>query len=520
MESKTMTDGPSGSETSTTPKKQPGLLQTSVRAIVVLVVCSAAIFWAYRSVWDSYHPLRAAAGRLNSGSPAQRVEAIKQLTDLGIAASGETIEALVPALHDPDAGVRAEAAQALGVVGSYAVRANPQDAGSALKALLESLGDPTPAVRVAALGALRILSGTTLSGGDSAEARGKSKAAAAEAPPTPVPAAEVAEACLKLLGDGEPDVQQAAIGTLGTIGPLGLGTPPKPLFDEVESRSATNRTAAIAALAGFPRGLDPLVPALLRHLEHDEPAVREACAQALARMRPQALSSAVVPDLLAGLKSPDRDVRMRIIALISRLSPDVGQVTPALIAVLKEPVDSDGRRVGPGMTITPAGPAHEAARALGQLAPGTKSAEAAIKALTEVVETGPDQRKRTAAEALSHFGPEAVRAVPALIKTIQETGGKPDPGGPAPPAAAALSRIAPSTPAADKAVAALSDALKSESVPTRQAAARALEHFGSAAAPALPALRELKDKDGAPNVREAASATLEAVKDKGAPKSE
>src|SRR5262249_50767217 len=156
-------------------------------------------------------------------------------------------------------------------------------------------------------------------------------------------------------------------------------------------------------------GLDPLVPALLRHLENDEASVREACEQALARIRPQALSSAVVPDLIAGLKSPDRDVRTRIITLISRLSPDVGQVTPPLIAVLKEPLDSDGGRVGPGMTIVPAGPAHDAARALGQLAPGTKSADDAIKALTEVVESGPDQRKGSAAEALGHFGPAAAR---------------------------------------------------------------------------------------------------------------
>jgi HEAT repeat protein len=510
MDKNSTTDVTSGPTSPPAEKGKNRPLQASMRAIIMLIVCCAAIFWAYRSVWESYHPLKAAAGKLTSGSTAQHLAAIRQLTELGTGDSAEAVRALVPALHDQDETVRAEAAQAIGAVGSYAARSDPETIGLAIKGLLESLSDTKPAVRIAVISALRILSGSSL-GEPQRETR--KAAAASKSSASTVDVAPVSEAFLKLLGDPDPEVQRAAIGALATIGPRALGTPPRALFEVVENPSAVIRVGAISALAGFPRGLDPLVPALLKHLEHDEPEVRDACAQALGRIRPSALSSAVAPDLVAGLKSPDRDVRTRIIALISRLSPDVGQVAPALIAVLHEPVSSDGTTFGPGMIPSHVGPAHEAARALGQLAPGTKSADAAIKALTEVLESGPDQRKATAATALGRFGQAAAEAVPALIKRLQETAGQTEPGGPGPSNASTLADISPGTPYADKAVVALTAALRSAWSPTREAAIHALSKFGPAATPALPALRELKEKDPVPNVREAAEATLSALKD-------
>src|SRR5262249_7643731 len=78
-------------------------------------------------------------------------------------------------------------------------------------------------------------------------------------------------------------------------------------------------------------------------------------------------------------------------------------------------------------------------------------------------------------------------------------------------AARALSRIAPGTPLATAAVTALTAALKSESIATREAALGALEPFGPAAAAAIPSIRAVQEKDPIPNVRQAATSALEAL---------
>src|SRR5262249_30272993 len=54
-----------------------------------------------------------------------------------------------------------------------------------------------------------------------------------------------------------------------------------------------------------------------------------------------------------------------------------------------------------------------AARALGRIAPGTKSAGAALAALTEALH-GPPQVRLGAISALAAFGPKAVGVVPQL----------------------------------------------------------------------------------------------------------
>jgi HEAT repeat protein len=185
-----------------------------------------------------------------------------------------------------------------------------------------------------------------------------------------------------------------------------------------------------------------------------------------------------------------------------------------LIAVLNEPIDSDQATAeGRTAVTTFTGPAHRAAEALGRLAPGTLASGQAVAALTAVVRSGPKQRRASAADALGRFGTEAAPAIPALVTMLGEVETGEESTNDKASAAEALVRIAPGTSAADQAVAALTAALKSNSIATRRAALRALPSFGKAGAGAIPQIRTLKESDPIPNVRKAAASALEELED-------
>jgi HEAT repeat protein len=253
---------------------------------------------------------------------------------------------------------------------------------------------------------------------------------------------------------------------------------------------------------------------LLRHLEDDQIPVREACVEAIRRIRPPAVSPAVAPAVIAALRIPDRLARSGLVTLLGRLKPDPGAAVPALIAILREPIDSDVKAVERAVVPYESynGPAHDAAHALRAIAPGTPQEGEAMAALVEVVRSGPAQRKGSAAEALGAFGPAAASAVPALIGLLNETGSAKEPTRAGGLAAGALGKIAPGTPTADEVLAALTAALRAPWTPTREAALGALPAFGPKAAGAIPAVRELKDKDPDPGVRKAAGEALEKIK--------
>jgi hypothetical protein len=185
-----------------------------------------------------------------------------------------------------------------------------------------------------------------------------------------------------------------------------------------------------------------------------------------------------------------------------------------LITVLREPVDSDIRTQGERrMVLAYEGPAHSAARALSRIARKTAAEGEAIAALTEVVKSGPAQRRVSAADALAGFGPAAVGAIPALITMLNQDVATKAETADGESASRALAEIAPSTPSASLAVAALTAALKSDAISTREAAIEALAPFGSAASGAIPALREIEEKDRVPNARKAAKSALKSLQE-------
>jgi HEAT repeat protein len=505
-------DGPSQADFSQVVANKRRPLGNAVRALMLVMVSAGAIFFAGWTVWMNNHPVQAAARGLRSGDPSQRVDAVRQLWTLGTSASGEVIDSLIPALRDPNALVRGTAVEALGVIGAYTIRSESgsQAPGAVVTALTETLKDTEPSVRSAAATALGIIVGTVAR---PSSGRGSSKASQkAKAPESSIDPAAVNTLLFDLVGDRDTTVRQAALSAIRQVSSKRHGEPPQALFSAVEDESATTRASAVGTLVTFSSGLDPLIPALLRHLEQDEPSVRAACSQALGEIQPSSLTPAVIPALIAGLPSPDRDVRLHLVSLVGRMSPEARTAVPALIKVLREPIDSDQISAGGGaMSVSYAGPAQEAARALGRIAPRTPSAGDAIAALTEILRSGPPKRRAAAAAALGQFGPAAAQAAPAMVTLLQAALASKEPTGDGPSAAAALGQVAPGSASAAAAVTALTVALNSPESSTRLGALRALRSFGPAAAGAIATIRAIQEKDSTPNIRKSAAATLEAL---------
>jgi HEAT repeat protein len=487
--------------------------------VIALAVCCAAIFWAARTVWENSHPAVAIAQAMRSADPDQRLAAIREVAVLAADDSGAVIPPLVTALKDPVPGVRSAAAQSLGTMGSKAITAGTKAEAvrAAAQGLFAALNDPDASVRSEATRELATLADLASETSRRSAGRGKAKAADAAAPPAPnlIDLKEVVAGILELLGDPDIEVRRATLLAIGNVAPKVYGNPPEGLFKAIEDESPIIREAAITASAGFSHDLDALVPSLLRHAEHDDPAVKGASLQALGRINPRALSKSVTPVLTEGLRSRSPDLRLQLVSLIGKMPPDPTATVPALIDVLRETDKSDQARMAGQMAMTVyAGPAQEAAQVLGRIAPGTPAAGQAIAALAGVVRAGPPPRRAASARALAQFGPAASEAVTGLIAMLKLAAASEQITEDGPAAARALGRIAPGTSRARDAVDALTTALKANSAPMREAAVEGIRSFGPAAAsdPAtISTLREL-EKDRMPNIRKAATSALEALK--------
>jgi HEAT repeat protein len=476
--------------------------------IVLLALLGGAFYWVLAPVLrrepeKSPEPAAALAFHgLRSGNPSERQSALRQVVQFGMGDINRSIPLVIESLADSDAAVRAQAAQTLAILGSYAVLESPSDMSSqsggpglvsaTTSALIVTLAkDEQSFVRAAAADALRNISVTTPRAA-AMSTRGSEKAgggpARATTPSTsPVDLNAIEAALTAALHDRNDDVRSAAATALGGAGPRASAEPPQPLVKALSDESAATRAAAAKALANFQSGLGPVIPALIRLSASDTHAVHEACTEALGKIKRSAYSAAAVPALVDGLKDRDREVRLHVLSLLAPLGPEAADAVPALIAVLNEPLDSDrttGRAVGRSLMSVSTGPAHEAAKALGKIAPGTRYAGKAVNALAEVVHAGPARRRASAADALGEFGPLAAAAVPALIQMLAESdAGKSDvPNRDGEAAAQAMSRIAAGSQSSEAVVAALGESLRSKTSTSRPAVLRALKHLEAQAA--------------------------------------
>jgi HEAT repeat protein len=420
--------------------------------------------------------------------PANSPSAVASLSAAAIA--------LTRCAQDPNARLRAAVVQYLGPIGASLVKSGSggSAAGSAANALKAGLADPEPQVRFAA-----------------ATSVGKIDSRKLAAMTTPsFNRRELMDALANMLGDGEERVRFAAINALAAQ-PLMNGDPAPALANGLKDEMPTIRVATIRSVVNnqYRQGLNPWVPLLLHHAEHDpDPLVCEECISALSwAFKPPAITAAVLPDLLRRLKS--EDVRLRSLAawILASLRTDAVAAIPELLLFLDEPVAPHAEpEWTPRYNLDPAS---AAARALGQIAPGCAREKKVVAALTEVVRGGPESRRGWAAEALGEFRSAAVEAVPALIKLISDAAAD-DKFQCASRAASALGKIAPESRRADQALAALLPTLDSKMWFVQFSALDALGLFGAKAAPAIAKISALQN-DRNMHVRNAAVKALASI---------
>jgi HEAT repeat protein len=461
-----------------------------LRSLLVAVACVAALLWSARSLFDQARPMIEHARTLDRGDREARRDAAGALAE----AEGDDIplavQALGRALHDGEPSVRATAAGALAVQCSRALAASPSGpprwVGEAARDLIAALDDPSAEVRSSAALGLQTL-----------YARPRPATANGAPPPAPPQIGRAVEALTAALGDDEESVRLASISTLGVIAQQTPLAPPRALIAALESGTPPVRSLAGHALGAFERDVDEAARALLRVVRAEPPdsPLGGRCAQSLRQLRP---SAGLVPDLVEALRSGDDPARFVALTQLAHYGPEAAPAVPALLEALDRPVPA-GDEAALAISC-------DAATALGAIGPGAGEEGRVIEALRRALGSEHERRRWHAAEALGHFRPPRDAVLSDLIARIdrEEPGATPIWG-----AAEALGRLAPGTPRADEALAAIGRALDRSEPYGRTQVIEALTRFGAKAAPLLPRLRALaQPEQGDPQLREAARRAL------------
>jgi HEAT repeat protein len=477
----------------------------SVLTLMALIVCCAVMMWAARTLWESQHPAIAAARGLRSGKASKRLAAIRDVASLGSEDSTGAIPPLIERLRDADAEVRAAAADALGLVGSSAIKVGlgVNEVRAAITALVESLHDQQPTVQRAAANALGSI---------------------ANCDATRIIALEsAANALIMMLDNRNTDVRASVIGALGFVGPRVLVEPPPAIVAALEDESSKVRAEAVASLANYTRGLPRLIPSLLQSMHLARREARTNYLTLFESIQPPRFSAEAVRSFILGLGSDYREIRYLAASRLAVFGRDAREAIPFLIKTLGEPMDVDiTSRVTESDNPWAREPSLAAAIALVKIAPGTDLAGQAASALAEAVRSGAPACRSTSIQALSHFGPEAEAVIPTLIAELRQsieaekTVPPPDPNS-APYSRAwqidsinqALGGIAPGTASADMVVDVLAELLQSHSA--RHSAISAVSRFGPNAARVVPQLRALRN-DPDPPIASAAAMALRDLK--------
>jgi HEAT repeat protein len=442
----------------TTP---PSRSRIGLQTILALALGCGVLWWVVHEVSSNSHGTNEAIRAMRSRDASERVSGIQRLGSAGPGNGQMAIPPLIVALGDADAQVRSEAAMALGYIGPDALKAGSPDdmLRGAVTALLGLLKDPQPRVRVAAANALASIISSEKSVGLIDH-----KAALVT--------------LTESLSDPDATVRYAALGPLALVAPASGGEPPQVLVDTLKDESAGTRASAVVALACFRRGLDPRIPSLLEMIEKDkDPAVREAFRRSAASIHPPAVSAAIIPTLIAALRSPDGQVRDMACRVLMTFGPEAREAIPALIAMAREEW-SDSAVVDRQILALD----RSAIQALPKIALETESAGQVIAVLSELIKETSPNRSAAAVAALGEIGPAAESAVPALIRALS---GKRLPSD---PVMEALVRIAAGPTSARKVIAGLGGAVRTGRPEIQSATANVLGDFGPAAESAVPDL--------------------------------
>ena len=272
----------------------PSRSRFGLQPILALAVGCGVLWWIVHTVSSNNHGTNEAIRAMRSWNASERVSGIERLETAGLGNGQLAIPPLIVALGDEDAQVRSKAAMALGSIGTDALKAGSLDdmVRGAITSLLGALKDPQPSVRVAAANALASIISSEKSAGL-------------------IDHKTVLVTLTESLSDRDAAVRYAALGPLALVAPASGVDPPQELADALKDESAGTRASAVVALINFGRGLDPWIPSLLQMIEKDkDPAFRRGLhRRTVASIHPPAVSAAVIPTLIAALRSPDGQVR-------------------------------------------------------------------------------------------------------------------------------------------------------------------------------------------------------------------
>lgn len=341
---------------------------------------------------------------LRSDELDERLSAVKRLAFL---ASPDAVALLIGALRDPDSGVRAAAAVALGY----------QHAAEGVSPMAVLLDDPTPIVRRRVVEALDEI-GQPREGGWTRRLR---ESLAPEGGNPLVP-----ELLGRALLDSEGAVRVATLSALPRHGARGIailrgftdGTvdaaergraidaAEPELVAALSAREPSHRQAAVEALAAL-RGADAIRP-LAQAVSDPDPSVRRAAVLAVTELGPRL----ALEELLGRLDDPDPSVAIKVVEglvcakSLEALSEDEeARVHREMLRIARFRAESD---VGP-----------VAAWALGEM-----GRVAAVATLTDLLAAGGKERlHEAAAKALGRLGD--ARAVTPLLELLRLTEAEP-----------------------------------------------------------------------------------------------
>jgi HEAT repeat protein len=524
------------------PRKDHRRRPSGLLTLMALVACCGVLFWAWRHVSPNLDPTLAVARSiqrqsildLRSGDPARRIEAVRTLEALDVADEAASVASLLGSIDDPAGEVRAAAIRALGslVSGLQSMRRDGTAGEETAKALLECVTDADEEARIATVRSLGLIAKGVSDSGAGAETVEAATTALLGRLKDPAPGVRTAAtswlgtaaprlapgvvkgALAELVRDPDAGVRRAAIMAATSSRPSDDG-PPEALVAALEDAAFENRLAALEQLWHYqslhPGNLDRLVPILFRLVAHDPaPVVRDRCGLLMASsLRPPAITASSLPSLLASLKGKDTIARGLAAQILGSLKDGALAAVPELISTLDEPLAPDW--ASNQRFAWSDAPARAAAGALGRIAPKSAMEEEAVAALIAAARSGPPFRRSGAIRALMEFGAAAEGAVPVLIAILDE-----DRSNLEVQAVDALSRIAPDTPSAGRAVGALLPGLRAESSSSRIRAVEALSRFAPGSAAAVDGIRSLEN-DPDDHVRKAAANALDAIEKTAAP---
>ena len=451
-----------------------------MRGLIAVVACCGVVSWAARTFWESQNPAIAAARGLRSPNPSVRVGATRELSTSGAADADVAAPALAAALADPEVAVRIAAAESLGAMISDLVRTGsagePIRAG--VEGLIGSLKDRETAVRIAATNALATIAAAKGAAGvielqavivalvaslGDADDEVRLAALLALTGCGPLASSDPPAALVAALQDRSARNRAAAITALARF-PRSLDPWLALLLRLVEHDPEVRQASQSAFLRDRPPAFSAdSIPALAAALGSRSRIVRSYAARALYPHASDPRAAVAIPALLAVLREPidpeltrqsepGRPRRLeglgslrpgRVSAGPARARHEVGRrghrgadrsrpIRPRLPAGVGGPCPGrvrPGRRVGrPRARAGVAGrPGQEGRRplflrisgrlALGRIAPRTKSADEALAALIEALDSRSEVRLATriaAIEALPPFGATDARVTPLL----------------------------------------------------------------------------------------------------------